>query len=818
MVVAQYQNGSEPELTSRQWADVLEPFLNAYYDLASGGLTTFDVTAVSGVCKLPYDVPPEAGEDWDIGGDPGHGLGAFNNWSHQAFRELPKAMEYALARGIDFSQVPYLLVLTERRGRAIATGRSWAVWDGVRHQFVTCAGACIPTLTGDNNEQAFDPDDVFERPNRLDVRRDPPLQLLRELMGNCTHPERLRTVAHEVGHLLGQTDLYNEFQKEGDDDFVELWSLMGSQFMQHLDGYTRKLFDWVPSGRVATLAPPLLADLDQTFTLVPPNLASGRAGHVGELVRLSFGPVNPLNGESIGPFRGLCLEARLPTLADDRNLDRFLAEMSIDGDAVPYRDGLLVTLVTERRPIGPCIVEPCRRGDYLKDATFPAPLGNRPSPTYSRQNDRIRVDVTGRNNDELSVRVRWGKRPMPDVYLDPGAPLGESPDIWIDSPANGLGTFRFGSRPGDNVPDKCGDFPFIGVTIPWYTPVPGGPSFPGPPQLDRVPHRIHIRVRNRGQANANTVRGHCVVIERPSVVDFDWEHPNRLLGLGDDRTFTITNLSHQDGQNNRTVTIEGFEPKGGPFVILVWLEPATADGGDLEPNPFNQLAGEAIVGYQTSMGSPYRPVTVPLSVLNLDPRERELVFAAIPQGLPAGWRAELNRTYADLGSGQEAQFALSLQPPETQKPGLLGTPTLMAYVNYGDGFVPIGVVPVFVETTTRTTCALEVKTDGKAASFTGRVSARRAGLPVSIAVSDSRGGKRYAGTPDGRFGLVQTNRNGEFSATMPYDAKLSYAAIASFGGAPGLEASSSPTVTFGAALPSQPGRLPIGDRPQRPRR
>jgi hypothetical protein len=91
--------------------------------------------------------------------------------------------------------------------------------------------------------------------------------------------------------------------------------------------------------------------------------------------------------------------------------------------------------------------------------------------------------------DNWEVRVRYDLKARPDVAVSPWrSPPGntwESTDIWVDSPVNGLGTFRYGMHPstfGDAVPRGNGDDPAIGQA-----------------------NRIYVRVRNLGTKVASNV-------------------------------------------------------------------------------------------------------------------------------------------------------------------------------------------------------------------------------------------------------------------------------------------------------------------------
>ena len=118
--------------------------------------------------------------------------------------------------------------------------------------------------------------------------------------------------------------------------------------------------------------------------------------------------------------------------------------------------------------------------------------------------DGVYIDVIKKfDDDDYNVVVRYSDQAnKPDVginsWLSPPANTYETTDLWIDSPVNGYGTFRYGTWSdlmGGTVPTGNGDDPAIGQI-----------------------NRIYARVRNYGTASANNV-----------VVHFDVTDP---IGLG----------------------------------------------------------------------------------------------------------------------------------------------------------------------------------------------------------------------------------------------------------------------------------------------
>jgi len=122
---------------------------------------------------------------------------------------------------------------------------------------------------------------------------------------------------------------------------------------------------------------------------------------------------------------------------------------------------------------------------------------------YQNTSDGIFIAVKKVDDDDYAVTVRYADQAhRPDVginsWLQPPGNTYETTDLWIDSPVNGYGTFRYGTWSdlmGGIVPTGNGDDPAIGQI-----------------------NRIYARIRNYGVATASNV-----------VVHFDVTNP---LGLG----------------------------------------------------------------------------------------------------------------------------------------------------------------------------------------------------------------------------------------------------------------------------------------------
>ncbi|HEV3317554.1 MAG TPA: hypothetical protein VG488_11310 [Candidatus Angelobacter sp.] len=202
--------------------------------------------------------------------------------------------------------------------------------------------------------------------------------------------------------------------------------------------------------------------------------------------------------------------------------------------------------------------------------------------TFTNTNDGIFIDVSKKfDADDYLVTVRYADQSQrPDVginsWLEPPGNTYETTDIWVDSPVNGYGTYRFGTWSdlmGGTVPQGNGDDPAIGQV-----------------------NRLYARIRNYGTISATNV-----------VVHFDVTSP---LGLGINGSNGFVLLG--------TVTSAEFPglasipPGGSTDVYINWTPTATLTPQQLAAGIFyfhscvrvriDHLPGETIFGNQDGNG------------------------------------------------------------------------------------------------------------------------------------------------------------------------------------------------------------------------
>lgn len=215
----------------------------------------------------------------------------------------------------------------------------------------------------------------------------------------------------------------------------------------------------------------------------------------------------------------------------------------------------------------------------------------------------VYVSIKQQDVDHYSVTVRFGDLSnRPDVLINPWlSPPGntyETTDIWVDSPVNGYGTFRWGmwdDGTGNLVPVGNGDDPAIGQD-----------------------NRLYVRVRNVGHGTANNV-----------VVHVDRSNPP---GLGVNGSTGWVPLNGTDANSTldstRFPALASMAPGTFTDVYLDWVPNFTI-------TPAEQAQG--IFYFHTCVRVRIDPVAGALpSTASTGDRQQENIddFQAVPAGPP----------------------------------------------------------------------------------------------------------------------------------------------------------------------------------------
>ena len=237
------------------------------------------------------------------------------------------------------------------------------------------------------------------------------------------------------------------------------------------------------------------------------------------------------------------------------------------------------------------------------------------------------------------VRVTFGAgSTQPDVGIRPWrqAPgeTYETTDIWIDSPLNGYGTFRYGTwndLDNNSVPRGNGDDPAIGSI-----------------------NRLYARVHNFGSANATNVK-----------VQFQNTDP---LGVGVNGATWVNSGPVVD--SSRFPALANMPPHSYTDVYLEWTPTVTLSAEQIAAGTFDfhtcvrvtmaTVAGETITGNQDGdqeqeniqnfEATPeVSPVFIHAFDLKNDSISRTKLFhLSTDSTIPEGWQVDINNTVTDI--------------------------------------------------------------------------------------------------------------------------------------------------------------------------
>ncbi len=454
-------------------------------------------------------------------------------------------------------------------------------------------------------------------------------------------------------------------------------------------------------------------------------------------------------------------------------------------------EGVLIERVTENTD--PWVTVMGKGGD--RDKLWHA------GDTFTNTADGIFIDVSKKfDSDHYLVTVRYtDKANKPDVginsWLQPPGNTYETTDIWVDSPVNGYGTFRYGSWSdlfGGTVPTGNGDDPAIGQV-----------------------NRLYARVRNYGDVTVSNV-----------VVHFDVTDP---LGLG----INGSNGFVQIGTVNSASfpALASLAPGASTDVYIEWTPNATLTPAQIAAGTFafhscvrvriDHVSGETIFGNQDGDGTqenidyfqappagspaPGVPYKTVIKLRNDDKLHKKFFNLGYDRSkVPAGWKVVVNGNVFGvlLGPNEVRNIPVSIVP--SVKIPLGKTASIVVFAqsqrllvndkNPKDrhpDFVTLGGVRVEGHAVAPTKLACVPRRDGESIVFKGRLAAGTPGKlpakpPARVFVEGSSSGKFLTNqsalatvAPDGTF--TATIRQAKFSEGICFFAGTSTLASATSG-------------------------------------
>lgn len=230
-------------------------------------------------------------------------------------------------------------------------------------------------------------------------------------------------------------------------------------------------------------------------------------------------------------------------------------------------------------------------------------------------------------------------------------------------------------------------------------------------------NRVYVRVRNIGPGMASNVRVQVFQNSPPGMGDAgpDWSYIGTIM---------FATLNPGDVAADYVL----WRPPVGEHTCIK----AVIDDIPDELSTTNNAAQENVTAFDTSEGSPFRPVDVAMTVYNPF-ADRRLPVHMHVRDIPRGWLVSVEPREILLAAGGREQVKVRVHPsgpldvklpPALQeqmrqyRPGYIGKPKVEALAPYADTFIPLGGVEVWTHLTlvppvAGTQVAVEMTSDGE---------------------------------------------------------------------------------------------------------
>jgi hypothetical protein len=457
---------------------------------------------------------------------------------------------------------------------------------------------------------------------------------------------------HGLTHQLGLVDLYAHPGVVFPRAYVDEWDNMAGLFTNvHPLLWSKQLATWVTGAgsQIEYVARPAAGATTgpTTFSIFSQEAAAGNR-----------------KGVAIGLTQGAA------TLAAE---DVFYFVEARDKTFSPLEAGLptggaLIYFVNERIPQGqgPVILLDDEPGTpSLSDAAFEV------GDVRDIPGTGIRVEVLAPTTAGAAFDIRVTYTPPATDYnvsITKGDTIdGEfygyfSPDIWIDSPKNGLGNLAGGPPPNDQIED-----PVVGQV-----------------------NRIYARVNNAGPGTAFDFD-----------VRFRVSEPFHTVG-GEADFDTFVGLKHVAGLVPAGTSVPASPPGMVSAPTIVFVEWTPADDGDphscvyvdlinlvgTDTNQFDNGAQENLQEVTSVTGSPYHPVSYSFELTN--PYAQASLFYFRAEGAPPGWSVVLTPRKALLNPGERVQGTAVVTPPPDAPICTSRRIQVTSWAPRGDTITPVG--------------------------------------------------------------------------------------------------------------------------------
>ena len=269
-----------------------------------------------------------------------------------------------------------------------------------------------------------------------------------------------------------------------------------------------------------------------------------------------------------------------------------------------------------------------------------------------------------------------------DVFLRPGDPTWESPDVWIDNQRDNGGWATYTET----------DFPKI-VDVNSLPATPSSePPLAGTIDGKEEGNRIYARVYNRGPADAYDIEVHLEVSE-----------PGPSLGQPQGNFIA-------DNKNQAPIQIGELPAGTYKDVFFTWKPKAANDPHNCvrveirnvynDSNEQNNSAQRNFQVEYSTRGSPYEAASFPFQIKNAEPKPQLVYFQKV--GIPPSWSQILTPAKRLLLPDETLFGKLTVNPPETAAVCTDHSIQVTAWTPRGDTLVRLGGATVSVDLRNRT--------------------------------------------------------------------------------------------------------------------
>ncbi|XOF33597.1 MAG: IPT/TIG domain-containing protein [Candidatus Electrothrix sp. YB6] len=423
---------------------------------------------------------------------------------------------------------------------------------------------------------------------------------------------------HELSHAIASPDLYGRTGYISDGS---RWDMMGNHnHMPLFSGYNMlDRLDWYDNPNVQFLDWTSTPHHDQVYTLRAHDASKDTLATTYHIIKIDIFPgltyyvevrqepdALPADLDTTSDSLAVLAPAAAASSADPTQI-LFDTNIDFPAAAPAHKGGVIVTKVVD---------DDSQLNQNFRYITLLSPELMQAGEEVVDAARRLTIRVESKTNDRpltYQVRVKWVEVATADpsgllnLRVRPWDSSYQTNDIWVDSEANGWGTYETALEPATGNPLGNGDRPWVNHS-----------------------NRLYTRVHNFGVVEATDVQVTFYVNSPPAV--------------GDSGTWVPMTVK----------TIPSIAPGSSEAIYTPWT-PAEGEHTCLKVAVETQLgetdvndnsAQENVFNFDTSGASPHEPILLEVNLQN--PKNEWTHIQMHPQGIPAGWEVTVEHGWVWL--------------------------------------------------------------------------------------------------------------------------------------------------------------------------